>query len=410
MVILACLALLSTGCLSGIPVRRMPPEFLGMPRADMQEISLGRLRQNAPEVYVLGPGDVLGIWVETIMGKEEDSPPVHFPEDKSQPPSIGFPIPIGEDGRIVLPLVKPVPVAGLSVEDARKAILKAYLEPKRLLPLDREPNIIVTLLRKRQYKVLVVREEAGGTFGVLKRGAGFAVDLPAYENDLLHALNATGGLPGVDAENEVIIYRGKFEDAAARDRMIAELNLCRDVCDDKPLPPDDRSIVRIPLRFYPENLPQFTEADITLWTGDIVLIRSREREKFYTGGVLRGGEFQLPRDYDLDILGAIALAGGPIGSGGSGVGRTTGGGNFAGSNIGLPPSVGIVLRKLPGNRQVAIRVDLNKALKDPTQRILIQPEDVVIVRYTFPEELANAAMSVVSFNFLFNGFSGQGIR
>lgn len=382
-----------------------------MPRADMQEISLGRLRQNPPAVYTLGPGDVLGIWVETIMGKEEDSPPVHFPEDKSQPPSIGFPIPVGEDGRIVLPLIKSVPVAGLTIEDARKAILQAYIQPKRLLPLDREPNIIVTLLRKRQYKVLVVREEAGGTFGVLKRGAGYAVDLPAYENDLLHALNATGGLPGVDAENEVIIYRGKFEDAAARDRMIAELNLCRDQCDDMPLPPDDRTIVRIPLRFYSEDLPQFTEEDITLWTGDIVLIRSREREKFYTGGLLRGGEFQLPRDYDLDILGAIALTGGPIGSGGSGVGRISGGGGgFGGSNIGLPPSVGIVLRKLPGNRQVAIRVDLNKALKDPTQRILIQPEDVVLVRYTFPEELANAAMSVVSFNFLFNGFSGQGIR
>ncbi len=39
------------------------------------------------------------------------------------------------------------------------------------------------------------------------------------------------------------------------------------------------------------------------------MIQSRDREKFYTGGVLGGGEHLLPRDYDLDILVAIAIAG-----------------------------------------------------------------------------------------------------
>ena len=42
--------------------------------------------------------------------------------------------------------------------------------------------------------------------------------------------------------------------------------------------------------------------------GDIVFIETREREVYYTGGVLQGREIPLPRDYDLDVLAAISLA------------------------------------------------------------------------------------------------------
>jgi hypothetical protein len=55
-------------------------------------------------------------------------------------------------------------------------------------------------------------------------------------------------------------------------------------------------------------------------------------------------------------------------------------------------------------------VDLRRALVNPQERILIQPEDTIIVQYTFCEEVYNAALSVVSINFLMNGLSGQGIR
>ena len=38
----------------------------------------------------------------------------------------------------------------------------------------------------------------GGGRGT-RRGTGFALDLPAYENDVLNALAQTGGFPGTDA-------------------------------------------------------------------------------------------------------------------------------------------------------------------------------------------------------------------
>ena len=421
----ACLFVL-TGCqVPAIEASRVPREFLGMPRTEMQEITMTRLRQNPPKVYQLGPGDVLGIYIETVVGKSEEPPPVFYPEDKSAEPALGFPVPIREDGTVALPLVDPIKLNGLTLTQATLAIRRAYTIDRKILPEGKD-RILVTLQRRRKHKILVFREEAGNNsqaigggggqglgVGQTKRGTGAVVALDAYENDLLHALSSTGGLPGLDAENEVLIFRGTGMDAATRDRLLADLNNGRPPCTDIQQLPDDQTIVRIPLRFYPDEVPDFTEDDIILQTGDIVYVQSRDREIYYTGGAIRGSAQQLPRDYDLDVLGAIALAGGAIASGGfnqqvGGGGGATGGAGGAGGA--LPPTRAVILRKLPGRRQITIKVDLCKALSNPAERILIQPEDVIIVQYTLLEEIGNIALKMAQINFLFSGFSGNGAQ
>ena len=414
-----CLGLsLLTGCstcglnLQAVPAHRLPAEMLGRPRDEMQQISISRLRQDAPAVYQLGPGDILGVFIENVLGNEEENPPVHIPEQGDQPPALGYPVPVREDGTLALPFIPPMRVAGLTLSQITDEIRRTYTEHEILR--DKQVKIIVTLMRRREYRVTVLREEGGGKEGVTKRGSGETIDLPAYENDVLHALNETGGLPGLDALNEIYIIRGNFQDGVERDRMIALINSCRQPCQCPPNIPEHPSIVRIPIRFYPEQIPQFKEADIILETGDIVYIPARDTDKFYTGGVLRGGEQLLPRDYDLDVLGAIALAGGTIGSGGTGLmnagggggGSLSGGGGGRGT-IGAAPSDLIVLRKLPCGGQIPIRIDLNKALEDPSQRILVQPGDTLILRFTLGEELYNAALSLVQLNFLY-GVGGSG--
>ena len=391
-----------------VPAHRVPLELLAKPRLEMQEISMVRLRQDPPQTYLLGPQDVLGIYVENMVGKADEPPPVHFPEDESRPPAFGYPISVRDDGTIDLPLIPPIHVSGKTLSQTSEDIRKAYTTDHKILPegMDR---VIVTLMRRRMHRILVVREESGGQQGVLKRGTGHTVNLPAYENDLLHALNETGGMPGLDADNEILIYHGMFNDGVQRDELLAQINAGRDPCQVKVEGLDDPNVVRIPLRFHPHKQPRFTQNEIILRTGDIVVVKARDREKFYTGGALPGGEHLLPRDYDLDILGAIALVGGPIGN--SGIGLTQIGGSRrglggAGSGSGIAPSRAIVLRNVPGGGQVPIRIDLNKAISDPSQRILIQPGDMIIVRYTLPEELYNAALSLVQFNFLFSGFGG----
>ena len=387
----------------------------------MQEISLSRLRQKPADVYQLGPNDILGVYIETILGSAEEAPPVHFPEDGEQAPSIGFPVPVGEDGTLALPLVAPIDVDGLTLAQATEMVRKAYTIDNQFLPEGRD-RILMTLLKRRTQRVFVVREEGGaassvaGDVEVVKRGAGFVLDLPQGENDLLHALNETGGLPGLDAKNEVVIIRGLDGfDGKEWDHLVAQIKSCREPCSCPPGVPDPPNVTRIPLRFYPDNVPNFTEQDIILQTGDIVLIESRDREIYYTGGALGGGEFPLPRDRDLDVLGALAVAGGPIGSTGAVLSQSLGrrGGSVGGGSSGrsggpLPPTDVIIIRELCDGSQIPIRVDLKQAYQDSRQRILIQPEDVVILRYKCSEEAINTVLSLLQFNILFNGFRGGG--
>ncbi len=156
-------------------------------------------------------------------------------------------------------------------------------------------------------------------------------------------------------------------------------------------------------------MPQISEKDIILNTGDIVYIESRDTEFFYTGGLLPSGQHLIPRDYDLDLLGAVALSGGPLGGNG---GRTngfmgTGGAGGGMSNL-ISPSEIIILRQTPCG-PVPIKANLKKALVSQNERILIQPGDVIFLRYTNNELLASIFLNNVGFNFVVgNLFRGGG--
>ena len=419
---LAAIAIVSSflsGCstINAIPVSRVPGEILAAERKnDFVDISMLRLRQDPPPVYLLGPGDVLGVYIKGILGNEEELPPIHFPEDSNRAPAIGYPVPIREDGTLALPIVTAIKVEGMSLVDATTAVRNAYTYPRELIKPGEE-QIIVTLIQQRKIRVQVIREESGGKDGVNKRGTGHVVDLPAYENDLLHALSETGGMPGTDAKNEVMIFRGMYDQAMNADAILDDLcsSHCQDqcvdpcYCDERPVP-DPPYVTRIPLRYNPAHPPTFTKEDIILNEGDIVIIRSRDKETFITAGVLGGGEHPLPRDKDLDIIGAIAIAGGPLGSAGSGVGGIGGGNNGGGggsntSRTNCQPSEAIVIRELPCGGSISMRIDLNKALQDPSQRVLIKPNDVVILRYTITEEIGNALLNMIQINYFLNSFS-----
>jgi protein involved in polysaccharide export with SLBB domain len=428
MVTLTCLV--QTGCftdrnIDAIPVSRVPAELLQADRRDKyKDISLLRLRQDPPETYLLGPGDVLGIYIKGVLGDEEALPPVHYPEDGNRPPAVGYPVPIREDGTVSLPIVDPINIQGMSLVEATDAIKMAYIYPEPIIR-EGEESIIVTLIQQRKVRVLVIREESGSQQGVTKRGTGQVVDLPAYENDILHALSSTGGMPGTDAKNEVMIYRGMYQSGVDADAVLNQIceDDCQDACfcNEAPLP-DPPTVTRVPLRYNPANPPKFSQDDVILGEGDIVIIRSRDEETFFTAGVLGGGEFPLPRDKDLDIIGAISIARGPLGSIGTGVGAIggnqnggggggVGGGGGGGSRSGsyCQPSEAIVIRELPCGSQIAIKVNLNRALQNPGERILIQPKDVIVLRYTLEEEVGNVFLSLIQFNFLW-GLGGNSVR
>jgi hypothetical protein len=240
---------LATGCtalttpITGVPARRLPSQFFATPKNNLVPIDISRLTQEPPREYLLDKGDILGIYIERILPPSAPDqvpqlPPVNFPDkDSKLPPSLGYPVPIAEDGTISLPSIRPLNVSGMTIQQVRELIRRAYFDSKifneaTLTTL----NPIVSLLQEREYNVIVVREDHGGGGGIGGAGvgggyisggndgsaSGKAIKVKAYQNDVLHALMLTGGLPSLNAKNEVQILRANRADQRKRDEFIRQ--------------------------------------------------------------------------------------------------------------------------------------------------------------------------------------------
>jgi hypothetical protein len=144
---------------------------------------------------------------------------------------------------------------------------------------------------------------------------------------------------------------------------------------------DSPNVIRIPIRLGAGETPNICEEDVTLYDGDIVFIESRESEVFYTGGLLGGGEYQLPRDRDLHVLEAVSIAQSRVGGGGSGPMTSAGGVSALNADVTISPSRVIIRRRLEDGRIVPIEVDLYRARLKPEEDIILQPRDLVLLQY-----------------------------
>ncbi len=502
---LLCWMMLS-GCsafkpLHGIPVQALPWEERGISRANMETIDLSRLGQSKPPAHFVDTGDVLAVYVEGFLGKIEEVPPVYMPQNSEIHPSLGYPIPVREDGTISLPQIRPINVRGMTIAQVEDMVRRAYTVDNQLLETGRE-RILVALQKPRMYKVTVLRQEtsnipimaqgAGGAIqlGQSKKGTGQIVPLPVGENDVLRALTLSGGLPGLDAQNAIYVLRraqapnrpfpfgapisqkskskaksktpiqltsgggaygnryggalaaGNYGQAPSGGHSVPQQSFDNSV----PLegnvpaaafgqtPPNPVSpgpvgpgyaaqpaphspplgnqamltqplsiapngvlvppelqpymaggarVLRIPIRLHQGEQADFCEADIILNDGDILFIESRETEVFYTAGLLGGGQYVLPRDYDLDVLDAISIAEGrQVQAGGSGIGQRIGGIASNNQDITVSASDLVIIRRGPNGQRTNIKVNLNQALRDPNENLIIQPGDYLVLRYT----------------------------
>jgi hypothetical protein len=190
-------------------------------------------------------GDVLGVFVEGILGERGHTPPIiNFAPDQASgarlAPAIGFPVPVQENGMLTLPLLNPLRTRGYGVSNVQDLIRDSYVNLGLVAPGTR---VFVTLAKPRTYRVTVVRQDPAAG----RRPTITALELPAYENDVLTALSRVGTLPGPDAA--VVIQRGGAVAGAAGVQQ-----------------------VRIPMRVRPDQPLPFKPDDVVLRTGDVVLI------------------------------------------------------------------------------------------------------------------------------------------
>jgi protein involved in polysaccharide export with SLBB domain len=408
-------AALTNPVANGVPARLLPDELLAESREDYVSIPLTLLRQPPPEKYVLAAGDTLGIYIGGVLGTEETPLPVNIPDTPDLPPSVGYPFPIRENGTISLPYIDPVKVEGMTIEEAEVAVTRAYLDSQILRP--EEARVLVTLMRPRYVKVLVLRDDSQqrqyslrtesllglGTsttqIGGTREGTGMVVELPAYQNDVLNALTRTGGLPGLESTQEVIIQRGYWD---GRSDPMAGTHGQPSQADLESGADARRRIIRIPMRTRGGEPVMISPDDVILRNGDIVMVRARDPEFYYTGGLLPADEIPLANDYDLTVVEAILKARGPLLNAGFSTSNLNGA--VIQPGVGNPsPSLLAVLRKTPNGGQVTIRVDLNEAVRDPRENILVRAGDVLILQESPDEAITRYLTQVFQIN-LFTRF------
>ena len=408
---------------NGIPARLVPDELLAESKTALKAIPLTWLRRKPDERYKLAAGDILGLFIEGILGEPEVLPPINFPDLADAAPSVGFPIPVREDGTLPLPLIDPVDVDGLTLIEAQDKILKAYTVDKEMLQPE-EARILVSLVRPRRARILVVRSDTAtgrtnisGNANLFStsspilsargQGSGDLVDVPATEADLLSILTQTGGLPGPEAANEVVILKGYCDDEDWPIGPNGEVSVPSSYGDEPEAESSRMQAIRVPLMVPQEtSRPTFRCEDILLETGDIVYVPPLDANVYYTAGLMQSREVPLPRDYDLRVVEALIRVGAPLVNGGRGTQNLNG--NIVNAGVGTPsPSLVSVLRRTSDGNQVAIRVDLNRALRDPRENILVKDGDVLILQETPQEALARYVSQQFRFTF-FSPFLTRG--
>lgn len=333
----------STGCWAplrthAIPARTLPAEFRTPFRSLAPRLNYSQLTAPPPTDYLLGPNDVLEVTIPELYEGAVLEP---------------MRVRVMSTGIIQLPLAAPIKVGGMNLLQAQQAITRVYDE------ILKTPRVSVTLAEKAMIDVVVLGEVNDPA----------VVSLPKYQNDVGHALAAAGGLTREAAEMVEVHRRpqvtGEFVPAVIDHEFLPG---CQEFGIE-----GEQWVLQIPLRGMP--LVDFGPQDVVLQPGDVVVVPSRSNEVFFVVGQLNqsnlvrfslgdrerelGTGLVLPRDRDIDVVTAVAMAGyiDPIDS----------------------PTTVSVHRTMPDGTPMMIRVDLIRARYDRNETVMVQAGDIIYV-------------------------------
>jgi polysaccharide biosynthesis/export protein len=315
---LVALCLAGSGCQEHVyKAGKLPLEFAASRQGSPRKVDLSRLARTAAQTEVIYPGDVVEVTVAT--GIEDKTPE-------------SWPLRVGDNGEINVPLVGPLRVAGLLLTDAEQTIRHASITRK----VFRDPHVAVLLKERKSIRVTVI--------GAVKNPNTY--ELPAANNDLLHALVAAGGL--TDDASTIVEIRSLpgYPGLAAGDHP-ARASVAQ------------QGEVRIDLLPASQGvMPEYRIED-----GSVIMVREREPRTIQVIGLVRkADQFEIKPDRELRLLDAIALANG----------RT----------MEIADKVHII-RQLDGMRQpVVIAASVRAAKAGAPDNLLLAAGDVVSVEET----------------------------
>lgn len=318
-----------------VPACELPDTFRMPTRIVGSRLNMANLVVPPPSDYLLGADDVLDVSIPNMLPNVEN-PPMR--------------VRVMANGDIQLPLVGPVNVKEMNLQQAQEAITKAY-ENGFL----NQPRVAVSLFEKSTIDIVVLGE-------VKEPGVK---PLPKFQNDVGHALAAANGLTEL-AGDMIEVHR--------RVPLIERIPVRPDELDEYDLDRSDpKKILRIPLRGLPGEA--LDKNDVALVPGDVVIVPSRRAEVFWVVGKLNatnavrfnvgdrdrelGNGLVLPREREIDVVTAVAMAGylDPIDS----------------------PTTCTLHRHNADGTSLLIYVDLIAARYDPRNTVLVRAGDIIYI-------------------------------
>ena len=287
-----------SGChSSALRTDQIPMEYRSdLSSRSVHRIDLARAASPGSSQALIAPEDLLQITVAT--GRDGET-------------LVPIQSRVAEDGTTNIPLIGPVPVAGMEAFDASRNIAQLAIERG----IYTNPHITVEIESKAVNRITVLG-------AVVEPGVH---EIPRGSSDLVSALAASGGLSKEAGTEIEIVRQPRFgvlsngvlanEDPANPDKSATtsdiQLAAYQQVGQGSAKPGATGWSSPQTVRFDLASDQPLQNIDYQLNDRDVVRVIPRKKEVVYVDGLVSTpGEFELPLEQDLHVLDAIALAGG----------------------------------------------------------------------------------------------------
>jgi polysaccharide export outer membrane protein len=293
------------GCRSSFTARSLPPEFMASRVVNTRQIDVARLRAPAVQSNIVYPGDALDI-VVAASAADEDANPVK--------------VRVANDGFVVLPMVGPLRLAGLSLAESENVIRMASIQRG----FYRQPAVGVQLQSRQINRVNVS--------GAVNSPGPY--ELPSAASNLREAILAAGGLS--EHADVFVDFSGPSQNGNVANQFGGG---------------------RV-------DLVALTQAEAQspyLVDGTTVFVHRKPDRYIRTIGLIGNKTVEIPPNQDFRLLDALAQAGGPEYS------------HWVADKV-------TVIRQVPGsNETINIKTSIQSARTDTRENLLLAPGDIVSV-------------------------------
>ena len=270
----------------------LPEQLRVPPTSNTNEINLANMSGLGSGSSLLGPGDLVAVTIAS-GGDEEKVEPVLAR--------------VSQNGNVNVPLIGEVPVAGIEPFEAGERIAAAAVQRD----VYRQPAVVLKIEEPAVNRVTVLG-------AVTKPGVQ---KLPRGSSDVLSAVAAAGGFSKeAGTKVEVMHQRApSFLASTPAANGVVPASYDEQSLSQSPIAPDSGiasnslpSSVSVPT--YRLDLAQANPSrgsDYRVGDGDVVMVLpEKERVIHVTGLVNKPDQFKIPRNQDVHVLDAIAMAGG----------------------------------------------------------------------------------------------------